>query len=84
MNVVAWHRKFRVGATLEMRTVLHRRRLLIDKVEIHDRVFIPKQFMRGESKTVGRQKERECVRGSALLEMRISISNKIDRLKKYL
>ncbi len=45
-----------------MRTVLHRRRLLIDKVEIHDRVFIPKQFMWGESKTVERQKERECER----------------------
>ncbi len=62
MNVVAWHRKFDVGATLEMRTVLQGRRLLIDKVEIHDRVFIPKQFMRGESRTVERQKERECER----------------------
>jgi len=53
---------FRVGATFEMRTVQYRIRLLIDKLKIHDRVFISKQFVRGESKTVERQKERDCER----------------------
>jgi hypothetical protein len=45
---------FHVGATFEMRTVLYRIRLLIAKVEMHDRVFISKQFMLGESKTAER------------------------------
>jgi hypothetical protein len=35
-----------------------------------------------ERKTVERQKERECVRDRALLEMRGSVSNKKDRLEK--
>ncbi len=69
---------FRVGATFEMRTVLYGIRLLIDKVEIHDKVFTSKHLMQGERKTEERQKERERVRGSALLEMRGSIGNKID------
>jgi hypothetical protein len=45
-----------------MRTVLYRIDLLIDKLEIHDRVFISKQFVRIESKTVERQRERQCER----------------------
>ncbi len=42
--------------------------------------------MWGERKTTERQKERErvCVRDSALLEMRDSIGNKIDCGRKYL
>ncbi len=42
--------------------------------------------MQGESKTGERQKERErvCVRDSALLEMRDGVSNKIDCYRKYL
>ncbi len=58
-----------------MRAVWYGIHLLIDMVEIHDRFFIPKQFMRGESKTAERQKDRESVRGSTLLEMRDSIGN---------
>jgi hypothetical protein len=42
-----------------MRTVLFEIRLFNDKVIMPDRVFISKQMMRGESKTAGRQKERE-------------------------
>ncbi len=53
---------FRVGATFEMRTVQYRIHLLIDKLEIHDRIFISKQFVQGESKTAERQKERDCER----------------------
>jgi hypothetical protein len=45
---------------------------------MHDRVFISKQIMRGESKAAKRQKERECVRDSGLLEMKDSVGNKID------
>ncbi len=79
MNVVAWHRKFHAGATLEMRTVLHGRRLLIDKVEIHDRVFYTKTIYAGREQDSGEtERERESERGSALLEMRISVGNKID------
>jgi hypothetical protein len=53
---------------------------------MHDTVFISKQIMQGESKTGERQKERErvCVRDSALLEMRDGVSNKIDCYRKYL
>ncbi len=51
-----------------MRTVQYGIHLLIDRVEMHDRVFISKHIMRGESKTAERQKERQCVAG-----------NKIDR-----
>jgi hypothetical protein len=55
--------KFRVGATFEMRTVLYGIRLLIDKVETHDRVFISNNFCGEEGKTAERQREREreCV-----------------------
>ena len=45
-----------------MRAVLYGIHLLIDKLEIHKRVFISKQFVWGESKTAERQKERECER----------------------
>ncbi len=47
-----------------MRTVLYEIRLFNDKVEVHNRVFISKQLMQGESKTAERQKERECERQS--------------------
>jgi hypothetical protein len=47
-----------------MRTVLYEIRLFNDKVEKHDRVFISKQIVRGESKTVERLKESECERQS--------------------
>jgi hypothetical protein len=42
-----------------MRTVLYEIRLLNDRVIMHNRVFISKQIMQGESKTAERQKERE-------------------------
>jgi hypothetical protein len=42
-----------------MRTVLYGIHLLIDKVEIHDKVFISKHLMQGKRKTEERQKERE-------------------------
>ncbi len=45
-----------------MRTVLYKIRLINDSVIMHDRVFISKQIMRGESKTAERQKERVCER----------------------
>ncbi len=61
-----------------MRTVLCEIHLFNDLVEMHDRVFISKQIMRGESKTAERQKERESVRDRALQEIRDGISNKID------
>ncbi len=50
---------FHVGATFEMRTVLYGIHLLIDKVEIHDKVFTSKHLMQGKRKTEERQKERE-------------------------
>jgi hypothetical protein len=61
-----------------MRTVLYGIHLLIDKVEIHNRVFISKQFMRGERARQWRDRKRESVRGSALLEMRDRVGNKIE------
>jgi hypothetical protein len=62
----------------EMRTVLYEIHLFNDKVIMPDRVFISKQMMRGESKTAGRQKERESGRDRALLEIRDGVGNKID------
>jgi hypothetical protein len=49
---------FCVGATFEIRNV----HLLIDKVKTNDRVFISNNFCGEDSKTVERQKERECER----------------------
>ncbi len=71
---------FCLGATFEMRTVLYRICLLIDKVKTYDRVFISNNFCGEGSKTAERQKEKEkvCVRGSALVEMGDSIGNKIN------
>jgi hypothetical protein len=66
-----------------MRTVLCEIHLFNDKVEVHDRVFISKQIMQGESKTAERQKERESVRDRVLLEMRDSVGNKIDRVANH-
>jgi hypothetical protein len=66
-----------------MRTALCKIRLF-NKMVMHDRVFISKQIMWGESKTTEGQKERESVRDSALPEMRDSIGNKIDCGRKYL
>jgi hypothetical protein len=61
---------FHVGATFEMRTTLCKINLLNDNKIMYDRIFLSNQKMRGESDTAGRQKERESVRNSALLEMR--------------
>jgi hypothetical protein len=44
-----------------MRTVPYEICLFNDKMIMHNRVFISKQIMRGESKTTERQKERERV-----------------------
>jgi hypothetical protein len=52
---------FRVGATFEIRTVLYRIRLLIDKLEMIDRVFISNFENRGVSKIAQRERERESV-----------------------
>ncbi len=60
-----------------MRAVLYEIHLFNDNAEVHGRVFISKQLMWGESKTAERQ--RECVRDRALLEMRGSMDNKIDQ-----
>jgi hypothetical protein len=62
-----------------MRKVLYEIRLFNDKVEVHNRVFISKQLMRGESKTAERQKEREreSVRDRVLLEMRDGVRENI-------
>jgi len=51
-----------MGATFQMRTVLYEIHLFNDRVIMHNRVFISKQNMRGESKTEERQKERVCER----------------------
>jgi hypothetical protein len=58
-----------------MRTVLYEICLFNDKLVMHNRIFISKQIMWGESKITERQKERESVRDSALLEMRDSVGN---------
>jgi len=47
-------------------------------MEMHSRVFISNNLSREKSKTAERQKERESMRDRALLEVRESISNKID------
>ncbi len=62
-----------------MRTVIYEIHLFYDKLIMHGRVFISKQIMRGETKTAERQKKRESVRDSGLLEKRDSVGNKIDR-----
>jgi hypothetical protein len=66
-----------------MRTALCEIRLFNDELVMHDRVFISKQIMQGESKTE-RERERVCVGDSALLEMIDGVSNKIDHWRKYL
>ncbi len=48
-----------------------------DKLEVPNRVFISNNLCGGKSKTAERQKER--VRDRALLEMKDSVGNKIDR-----
>ncbi len=48
-----------------MRTVICRIRLLIDELEMVDRVFISKIESGEEIKMAERQRERECVRGRA-------------------
>jgi hypothetical protein len=72
------HGYFRIGANFEMRTALYEIRLFNDKLVMNGRVFISKQIILGESKIVERQKERESLRDSALLEMRDGVVNKID------
>jgi hypothetical protein len=51
--------------------------LFNDKLIMNERVLILKQNMQGESKTVERQKKRECERQSVAGNEN-SISNKID------
>jgi len=67
-----------------MRTVLYRIHLLIDKLKTHDRVFISNNFYGEELKAAERQKERESMRCSALVEMGDSVGNKINCKRKYL
>ncbi len=58
---------FCVGATFEMRTVFYGIHLLIDNLEMVDRVFISNIGSREESKIAERQRDRErvCVRDRA-------------------
>ncbi len=56
LKIIKRQMKFCIGATFQMRTVLYQICLFNDKVIMHDRVFISKQIMQGESKTVERQK----------------------------
>jgi hypothetical protein len=68
-----------------MRTALCEICLFNDNLMImHDRVFISKQNMRGsrEQDSGVTERERESVRDRALLDMRDSIGNKIDRWRK--
>ncbi len=51
--------KFCVGATVEMRTTLYRICLLIDNKIMHDRVYIRKRTVWGESKITEKQRKRE-------------------------
>jgi hypothetical protein len=74
---------FHVDATFEMRTVLYEIRLFNDKLEMHDRVFISNKLCRERARQ-WRDRKRECVGDSSLLEMRYSVGNKIDCWRKYL
>ena len=61
-----------------MRTVLYRIHLLIDYLEMVDRVFISNIESGEKGKIAERQRERVCVRGRAQLETKFSVGNKID------
>jgi hypothetical protein len=54
---------FRVGATFEMRTVLYGIQLLIDRVIMHDKVYIRNQMEWGKSRIEERQRKTERERG---------------------
>jgi hypothetical protein len=64
-----FYKYFCVGATFEMRTVLYGICLLIDKLEMVDRVFFIKHWKRGREQDSGetereREGKRECERQS--------------------
>jgi hypothetical protein len=65
-----------------MRTVICGICLLIDELEMVDRVFISKIESREEIKMAERQRERECVRGRAQLKTKGSIGNKINHWRE--
>ncbi len=71
-----------------MRTVLYGIHLLIDDLEMVDRVFISNIESEEEGKIVEKQRERErerecvCVRGRAQLETKFSFGNKIDHQRE--
>ncbi len=77
-KIIKRQMKFCIGATFELRTVLYEICLFNYKVIMHDRVLISKQIMRERARQ-RRDRNRESVRDSALLEMRDGVSNKIDR-----
>jgi hypothetical protein len=51
---------------------------------MHDMVFLYQNKLCGERARQQRDRKRESVRDSALLEMRDGVDNKIDRWRKYL
>jgi hypothetical protein len=92
-----WHimqihsRYFCISSTFEMRTALCEIHLFSDKLVMHNRVFYIKTNYVGREQDSGeiergreRERERECVRDSALLEMRVGVANTIDCHRKYL
>jgi hypothetical protein len=70
---------FCIDVTFEMRTVLNGIRLLIDYIKSPDSIFISNGESREESRVAERQKERVCVRGSALRKRRDGVSDKMSR-----
>jgi hypothetical protein len=56
--------QFHIDVTFEMRTVLYRSSLSIDKMKMSDRVFISKRECGEESRITERQRERERERES--------------------
>ncbi len=63
--------------TFEMRTVLYRSSLFIDKMKMSDRVFISKRDCGEESRITERQRESVCVRGSTLQKRRYGVGHKM-------
>ncbi len=82
MQNIYW--TFRVGAIFEMRTVLCGIRLLIDKLEMVDRVFISNIESGEESKIVERQTESVCERQSTAENKRVASAIKLTVREKHL
>ncbi len=68
---------FCIDVTFEMRTVLNGLRLFIDDIKSSDSIFITNGESGEESRVAERQKERVCVRGSALWKRRDGVVHKM-------